>query len=155
MKNILLLTAVLFAAGAKSQKIKESDVPKPVISTFQNKFKGAKVEKWEKEKDGNYEAEFDWNKVETSANFNAEGKLLETEQEISVTSLPKTVSDYVTKNYAGHKISEAAKITDSNGKTMYEAEVKKGKEEFDLIFDADGNFIKKIVEAEEDNDDEK
>src|SRR5207253_8374399 len=113
-----------------------AEVPKAVVSSFQTNFKGAKVEKWEKEKDGMYEAEFDWNKIETSATFSADGKLNETEQEIKVSELPKSVTDYVTKNYAGHKIVEAAKITDPAGKISYEAEVKKGKEEMDLIFDS-------------------
>ncbi len=35
------------------------------------------------------------------------------------------------------------KIIDSTGKVMYEAEMSKGKEEFDVIFDDKGNFIKK------------
>jgi uncharacterized lipoprotein NlpE involved in copper resistance len=85
--------------------------------------------------------------VETSATFNADGKLKETEQEIKTSELPKTAGDYVAKNYAGHKISEAAKITSADGKITYEAEVKKGKEEMDLIFDESGTFLKKETEA--------
>jgi len=145
---------VLTANAAWAQKVKESEVPKAVVTSFQNSFKGAKVEKWEKEKDGTYEAEFDWNKIETSASFSADGKLNETETEIKTSELPKAVTDYIAKNYAGYKNEEAAKITDAAGKISYEAEVKKGKEEMDLIFDANGNFLKKIVE-EADKDDKK
>jgi hypothetical protein len=154
MKNAIITAAALVFVinTASAQKVKEAEVPKAVVTSFQTNFKGAKVEKWEKEKDGAYEAEFDWNKVETSATFSADGKLNETEQEIKVSALPKTVTDYVTKNYAGHKISEAAKITDADGKMMYEAEVKKGKEEMDLLFNADGTFIKSVVEAPEKGD---
>ncbi len=154
MKNTII-TAVAFVFvvnTACAQKVKEAEVPKAVVTSFQTNFKGAKVEKWEKEKDGGYEAGFDWNKVETSATFSADGKLMETEQEIKVSVLPKTVTDYIAKNYAGQKIAEAAKITDAAGKMMYEAEVKKGKEEMDLLFDASGNFIKSVVEAPEKGD---
>lgn len=155
MKKLIVAMAVVFAANtASAQKIKESEVPKAVLATFQSTFKGIKAEKWEKEKDGNYEAEFDVNKVETSASFNADGKLLETETEIKTSELPKAVTDYIAKNYSGYKTEEAAKITDDTGKTSYEAEVKKGKEEMDLIFDANGNFLKKIIEGA-DNDDKK
>lgn len=153
MKNLIITTAaILTVSTACAQKVKEADVPAAVKTTFQNTYKGAKAEKWEKEKDGNYEAEFDWNKAEASASFSADGKFLQYEQEMKTAGLPKTVSDYVTKNYAGYKITEAAKITDASGAISYEAEVKKGKEEMDLIFDSNGNFLKKEIEAKDDKD---
>ena len=154
MKNVIITAAALvFVVNtASAQKVKESEVPKAVVTSFQNSFKGAKVEKWEKEKDGTFEAEFDWNKIETSASFSADGKLNETEQEIKVAELPKAAAEYAAKNYAGYKIEEAAKITDAAGKISYEAEVKKGKEEMDLIFDDAGNFLKKVVEADDKDD---
>jgi hypothetical protein len=156
MKTFITIAAITFAVNAASaQKIKETEVPKSVMTTFQEHFKGVKAEKWEKEKDGNYEAGFTWNKTETSATFGPDGKLKETETEIKVADLPKTVSDYVAKNYAGYKLAEAAKITDAAGKVSYEAEVKKDKEEIDLIFDANGTFVKKVVETGGEKDDKK
>jgi hypothetical protein len=149
---ITAIALVFVVNTACAQKVKETEVPKAVVAAFQNNFKGAKVEKWEKEKDGAYEAEFDWNKVETSATFTTDGKLTETEQEIKISALPKTVTDYIAKNYVGHKIAEAAKITDATGKLSYEAEVKKGKEEMDLLFDSNGTFIKSVVETPEKGD---
>src|ERR1700758_1027907 len=123
--TIITAIAIVFATNTVcAQKVKEAEVPKAVVTSFQTNFKGAKVEKWEKEKDGNYEAEFDWNKIETSATFNPDGKLNETEQEIKVSELPKTVTDYIAKNYSKHKIAEAAKITTGEGKLCYEAEIK-------------------------------
>ncbi|MGZ3942690.1 MAG: PepSY-like domain-containing protein, partial [Bacteroidia bacterium] len=99
---------------------------------------------------------FDVNKVETSASFSADGKLNETETEIKTSELPKAVTDYIAKNYAGYKNEEAAKIVDAGGKVSYEAEVKKGKEEMDLIFDSNGNFMKKIIEeADKESKDDK
>lgn len=154
MKNtVIAAVAFVFVVNtACAQKVKEAEVPKAVVTSFQTHFKGAKAKAWDKEKDGGYEAEFDWNKIETSATFSADGKLQETEQEIKVSELPKAVTDYVAKNYPKHKLAEAAKITDAAGKLMYEAEVKTGKEEMDLLFDDKGNFIKKTVEAPEKED---
>jgi Putative beta-lactamase-inhibitor-like, PepSY-like len=127
---------------ANAQKVKAVDLPKAVKEAFATKYPKIKSVKWEKE-EANYEAEFDLNKIESSAVFQAYGTFKELEQEIKIAELPKTVSEYCTKNFASYKLSEAAKITDANGKLMYEAEMKKGKAHFDLIFDENGNFIKK------------
>jgi hypothetical protein len=151
MKTSIITVAVIVLSinAASAQKIKEAEVPKAVVTSFQTHFKGAKAEAWDKEKNGEYEAEFKMNKVEMSANFSAEGKLMETEEEIATTTLPKSATEYITKNYAGIKIEEAAKITDSTGKITYEAEVKKGKEEIELLFDASGTFIKQVIETKD------
>ena len=77
-----------------------------------------------------------------SASYSADGKLMETETEIKVSALPATVSDYIAKNYPGQKIKEASKIMDDKGTLSYEAEIKKGKEDLDLIFDQSGNFLR-------------
>ncbi len=143
MKIILSLGALVFLLNtATAQKVKEAEVPKAVMESFNNSFKDVKAEKWEKEKNGNFEAEFDFNKEEMSASYSADGKLMETETEIKVSALPATVSDYIAKNYPGQKIKEASKIMDDKGTLSYEAEIKKGKEDLDLIFDQSGNFLR-------------
>lgn len=151
MKKLIVIVALSLGVGsANAQKVKEADVPSAVKDGFTKSFPNSKVEQWEKE-DGNFEAEFDLNKVETSALFDATGKLLETEVEIKVSELPKAVSEYITKNVPGKKIKEASKITDAAGKVWFEAEAG----EADYIFDADGKFVKKDVEKEADDDDKK
>jgi len=154
MKSIFLsAAAIVFAVNTSSaQKIKETEVAKEVVSSFHLHFKDAKAKEWEKE-GANFEAEFDWKKVETSATFSADGTLMETEHEIKVTELPKSVSEYVAKNYAGYKISEASKIEDATSKKItFEAEVQQGKEEMDLLFDADGKFLSKEAQSHDDKD---
>ena len=137
-KTTLLLATVLSALFANAQKVKETEVPAPVKTSFEKQYPGIKVEKWEKE-GTNFEAEFDLKKVETSSLFDANGTMLETETEIKVSELPKGVTDYVTKNLGGKKIKEASKIVDASSVTTYEAEV----DGADYIFDTNGNFIKK------------
>ncbi len=127
---------------ANAQDVKEAEVPANVKKGFSTKYLGSKVDQWEKE-ETNYEAEFHLNKVESSAVFSADGTFKELEQEIKTAQLPKGAVDYCTKNYAGYKLSEAAKITDAAGKVTFEAEMEKGKEHFDVIFDDKGTFIKK------------
>ena len=143
MKQLILMAGSLLVMNtATAQHLKEAEVPTNVKASFAKKYATSKVEVWEKE-GGDYEAEFHLNKVESSAVFSADGTFKELEQEIKITELPKIATDYCTQNFAGYKISEAAKITDANNKVMYEAEMTKGKEHFDVIFDDKGDFLKK------------
>ncbi len=147
MKKIIL--SVVLAGGLsfanaqeskekKESKLAEAAVPAAVKTKFAALYAGVKAEKWEKE-NGNFEVKFHQGKTEMSVLIDPSGLLLETETKIEVSALPKTVTDYITKNKAGKKIKEAAKIVDSKGVMTFEAEVEKT----DLIFDKDGAFIKK------------
>lgn len=143
--SIATISTIALCLGftiANAQHLKEAEVPANIKAAFSKKYAGAKVEKWEKE-GADYEAEFHLNKVESSAVFTADGTFKELEQEIKESELPKAATDYCTKNYVGYKLEEAAKITEANGTVMFEAEMKKGKEHFDVMFDHKGNFHKK------------
>ncbi|MCW3104615.1 MAG: hypothetical protein JWO09_3055 [Bacteroidetes bacterium] len=147
----MMLSAVLIVSCANAQKVTEAQVPAKVKEAFANKYPGTKVEKWEKE-NADYEAEFDLKDVETSAVFDADGVFKEMEQEIKLSGLPKGVAEYCKASFTGYKLSEAAVITDAAGKVMYEAEMSKGKDHFDALFDDKGNFVKKSELKNEDKD---
>lgn len=146
-KSIIIAASVLIITTGHAQKIQEKDVPAEVKSSFAKHFAAAKETKWEKEK-GNYEAEFDLNKTEQSALFDAKGTLLETEVEIELSQLPAGVLEYVKAHYANQSVKEAEKMTDSNGTVTYEAEIKG----MDLIFDSNGKFVKEIKELKKEKD---
>lgn len=57
---------------------------------------------WEKEK-SEYEASFVLNGVKVSANFTVSGEWKETEATVSVSDLPKIVSDGILSAYPGAK----------------------------------------------------
>jgi hypothetical protein len=142
MKKLLIAAmALVIINNASAQKIKETEVPAAVKAKFKALYPAITKVKWEKE-NGAFEAGFDNGKVETSVLIDPSGNLKETEVEISLSALPKAASDYIAKNYAGYKISEAAKITDAKGVVTFEAEVSKMKKGMDVIFDASGKFIK-------------
>lgn len=150
MKKLTLSAfAVISVSLCSAQNLQEKDVPAVVRSAFQKQYPGVKADEWDKE-GVNYEVEFKVQEAEQSLLIDPMGTILETEIEINISSLPETAREYVSKNYAGQSITEAAKITDAKGKVTYEAEVK-GK---DLLFDGNGNFIKAaddgIEEKEED-----
>jgi len=136
MKKIIVIAiAILSSNMIFAQKTK--DVPAPVKAAFQKQYPNVSKVEWEKE-DGNYEAEFDINKIENSVLYDSSGKLLETEMEIQLKDLPAGVLEYVQTNYKGQKVNEAAKITDANGTVTFEAEIGK----MDVIFDEKGKFLK-------------
>ena len=85
--------------------------------------------------------EFTLNKVESSALFDETGKIVETETEISVGELPQAAKAILTKNFAGYKLDEIEKSTDSKGVVSYEMEASKGKVKLELCFDANGKVL--------------
>ncbi len=133
---------------AKGQRVNEGDVPATVRTSFSSMFPDIKKAKWEREKE-KYEAVFDKDKKEISVLFEPTGVYLQTETEIEIATLPPAIKDYVTKNLAGKKISEAIRITNAKNETSYEIEI--GDENY--LFDVNGNFLRKESSDEEDEDD--
>lgn len=142
MKKMMMMSAFLAAitVSACAQKIDASKVPAVVKAAFAKQYPGVAA-KWEKEA-GLFEAGFKQKGHEMSALYDANGMMKESEMEIKVADLPASVVKYVNENYKGKKIKEGAKITRADGTVNYEAEVS-GK---DLIFDANGKFIKSLKE---------
>jgi hypothetical protein len=133
MKKALVIAMMFFSVATFAQKLKSGDVPKVVKEKFVALYPGV-MAKWEKEK-ANYEAGFKKDGKTMSVLIDAFGNLVETETDIRISELPKTVSDYIAKKFPGQAVKEAAKIVDSKGVMKYEAEVK-GK---DYLFDVNGN----------------
>ncbi|MDZ4713360.1 MAG: PepSY-like domain-containing protein [bacterium] len=148
MKTIIFAVCVLLIASrSDAQSLKDAEVPSVVKTSFSSLYPDAKKVKWEME-DGNYEAEFDQNNVETSVILDAKGTFLQKEVEIPVSELPEAVKNYASTNVAGKTIDEAAKITDAAGIVKYEAEIGKA----DYIFDQNGSLLKKEKEDGEDKE---
>jgi hypothetical protein len=129
---------------------KQEDVPVVVKDAFAKDFPAVKNVTWGAE-DKDFEAEFKLNGVDCSANYNKAGHRLETETTIQNDQLPKTALDYISKNFSGYKLTEAANITDDKNVIKYETEIELNGESIELIFDANGKFLEKEeAEGEED-----
>jgi Putative beta-lactamase-inhibitor-like, PepSY-like len=133
MKNTLLFLAFCLTNGLSL--LAQKTPPTAVVAAFNKQFTTVKDLDWEREKNGDWEAEFDQNGTEISANFSPDGKWLETETEIKFSDFPAPVQAAL----KGKKVKEAAKILRADGTTVYEAEVKRK----DLIFDAAGKLLSK------------
>lgn len=135
----LTMTAALFATIAFTvcaQKIGASKVPVAVKASLAKQYPGVAAT-WEKE-DGKYEANFKQDGNSMSALFETNGTMTESEMDIKVAGLPATVLAYVKEHYKGKTIKEGAKITRADGTVNYEAAIAG----VDVLFDADGKFIK-------------
>jgi len=137
MKKILLIMAVTLGSFVYGQNISNSAVPSAVASKFSALYPSSKAEQWKNAK-GNYETKFTQDNTKMCVVIDPSGNVVKTSTSINVSELPKSVSDYVAKNYPKQKISEACKTMEADGKVKYEAKVK----ESHLCFDADGNFVK-------------
>jgi cell division septation protein DedD len=73
----------------------------------------------------------------------------QTQFEANYKDLPKTTLKYIEKNYGGWNIDKAIQGDDKKGNmTFCEVYVSKGSEKVKLIFDKDGEFVKKDVVEE-------
>ena len=142
MKKYLTTIIIFFflIAVTHAQELKTANVPKEIRSAFLAKYPQSTKFKvsWEKEK-GNYEANWGGKSGEdNSALFTPTGSFIEIVKAISINQLPDNALAYIKKNNV--KITEAGLVTDAGRTVTYEAEMKGGKE---LVFDKNGNFIKK------------
>jgi hypothetical protein len=144
MKRIALLCAVIFVAQLTyAQKLKESEVPAAVRSTFARNFPKATGTKWSKESDTEFEAEFKNGSLEQAANFNQNGDWLITETEIKMSELPAAVTSTISKEFPGYKIQETEKAETPGEGSFYEVELKKDKIKSTVQISADGKVLKK------------
>jgi len=149
MKKLMtLLVCTIFVAFSFAQKPKE-EAPATAKAAFAAKYPTAQKVKWSVEKPGEFEVEFTLNKVESSALYDATGKLLETESEIKDSELPQAVKATIAKDFAGYKLDEIEISTDAKGAVTYEMEAVKGKAKFEVSFDTNGKLLSKKPMKEE------
>ena len=140
---LMLLASTLFSFTAVSQKLATEKVPDVVKAAFTSKFPDAVKVSWELENANEFEANFQLNNKETSANFDNAGNCLETEIEIKVADLPMAVQETLKKDFSGMQVNEASKIESAKYGSCFEAEVKNGNEKFDILLSADGKILSK------------
>lgn len=88
-----------------------------------------------------WEAEFTLNGSKISANFSTDGTWVETEKMIPSSQLPKAVADAIKTKYPGWAIAEADQTETAKHGTIYEADIKKGKDTKALAFKEDGTPV--------------
>jgi hypothetical protein len=100
------------------------------------------------EKANVYQAAFFNGKKRQTAQFDNTGKWLETETEINYSELPKAVDRAFAKQFDGFKVQVINQVETPDKGTLYELEVFKGRENYDVLFSAKGELIKKEAGAQ-------
>ncbi|PHK23097.1 hypothetical protein VF12_38190 [Nostoc linckia z15] len=91
--------------------------------------------------------------MEYSANFDAAGNWMETENKIAVKALPVAVSKSLAANFAGYEIEEAEQVDKPGTVSFFEIEVEKGESSYEVQIAADGKILKKEVQNESEQSD--
>lgn len=139
------ITAVAFTAESQEK------VPQAVKDAFMKKFPNVHKVDWEKESATEWEAEFQMNRMEYSANFLADGTWRETEHEIDEKEVPQVVMASLKSNFPDYEIEES-EMAETREVTVYEFGIEKGETEIEVVIDKNGKVVKKQMEEDEEDE---
>jgi len=146
--QITRIAAAIFCFGlamsltASEKKIKKSDLPAAVQKTADEQSQGATVKGYNQEVENGktyYEVELTVNGHSKDVSMDADGKVVEVEEEVALTSLPDAVHKGLTDQAKGGKITKVESLTKSGKLVAYEAQVVTGKKRSEIQVGRDGN----------------
>ena len=149
MKKLLIGLAILSFANLSvmAQDAPRRGVPAVVLNAFQQQFPKARQVEWERQRDGNYEVEFNIGLVgrDHKAFISPEGKVLKHEEEITSYSLPDAVKKQIKTEFDGYRIGDAKRIT-VEGRVTYEVELDSRYGDLKVNFDSEGKILKERMD---------
>jgi hypothetical protein len=128
----IVLSAVLLIAGlavAQEKKIKRSDLPPAVEKTVAAQSAGATVKGFSKEVEKGqtfYEAEMIVNGHTKDILIDANGAIVEVEEEVAINALPADVQEGLQAKAGEGKLVKVETLTKNDKLVAYEAQVTKG-----------------------------
>lgn len=158
MRNLILLTLVIFLVSCASEQKKEKDMKEDIPEAVMNAFKDENPDdKFSVEKEGeNYLFLFEEEGVEKEILYDKEGNMIsedtEKEVEIDPENLPQAIKNDLEERYPGYELLEADKITLEDSSINYEVEIEIAEEVIELIYEEDGTYMG--IEDEEGEEDE-
>jgi uncharacterized membrane protein YkoI len=139
--SILVIVAALFISlNAFAQNPK--DLPAKVKTSFDQKFPSAQKTKWSKESAKEWEVEFVMSNKDYSASYSPDGTWLESEYKISENEIPAVVTNTLSKEFPGYKIT-VSEISETAKSKVYEFDISNGKTKKEIAINADGSLVKK------------
>jgi hypothetical protein len=137
-KNItLLIIPALFIISCNDAE----QPPKAIEEGFNRQYPNAQVVAWEKEDEGEWEVEFTLDGHEQSAVFDQSGKRKVHKSHQELADLPQGVSKRISTALNGYEIEEIERMETDAGEIQYEVEAGIEDEEYEIIFDAEGNEL--------------
>lgn len=149
---LIACSAAAVASEERGSTIK--DIPQPVLEAvhevLQKVYPAATEFEYEEESvDGKiaYEVQFKDKGKKFELLYSADGALIETEEEIRISNLPKVVVKSIKKEHPHAKLKEAEQILNPDGTVRaYEVEFSDGKKLFELEIDPNGVILKTVTE---------
>jgi uncharacterized membrane protein YkoI len=139
-----ILTFTLAVGLASEVPVKMKDLPPAVQKTVQEQMKGAELRGVSKEVENGktfYEAETRVNGRGRDVLIDADGAVVEIEEEVTLDSLPAAARAAIEKSASGGKITKVESVT--KGKIVtYEASLLKGGKKSEIAVAADGSIRK-------------
>jgi hypothetical protein len=149
MKHILVIfLVVIVSLTASSYLVKcdhtvNDDIPQSIKEKVQSLYPAASSIEWEKERKGNYEAEFVIDGKKISVLLDAKGNILESIRQLGESELPAQISADLGKR-EGMRITRAQHITTGSTGTYRVTGVTQDKR-FRLEYSGDGKLVNEIV----------
>ena len=137
----LMMTSVL---KAEEKTIKRSDLPTSVEKTVAEQTTGATVKGFTKEVENGktvYEVELTVNGHGKDIAMDAQGNIIEIEEEVDITTLPPAVKEGLTKAAGKGTISKVESLTKKGKLVAYEAVVKTGSKNSEIQVGPDGKKL--------------
>ena len=149
---LIACSAAAVASEERGSTIK--DIPQPVLEAvhevLQKVYPAATEFEYEEESvDGKiaYEVQFKDKGKKFELLYSADGALIETEEEIRISKLPKAVVKSIKKEHPQAKLKEAEQILNPDGTVRaYEVEFSDSKKVFELEIDPSGVILKTVTE---------
>ena len=108
---------------------------------FSEKYPEAKDVEWERDSNGNYEAQFELESTKLRADFDKSGNWIETEQSIEFDDLPKNIQQLVEAKYKKEGIVEIEKVNHHQKGNFYDVEFKAPGKNKDVEISEAGEII--------------
>lgn len=156
MKNIFLFTAFLFSTFLIGQNSGVLVPPESVRMAFEKQYPKKTVIIWsmeygETDDDIKFEAKFNETpQTKGYALYDGKGNFKSYKVQIILAKLPKNGQVYLKKNYpinAKTKLNPVKQIflvQNDKNETRYEAGVIKDKKNYNVVFDKDGTFVRRV-----------
>jgi uncharacterized membrane protein YkoI len=138
---ILLSGRIALAADVK---VKMSDLPPAVQAAVKEQSKGATLRGLTKEVENGkteYEAQLTVDGHNRDVSFDTAGKVTSVEDEVPLASVPEPARAAIQKAVQGGTLRKVELVRE-NGKTFYEAAIRKGGKSSEIQVDANGAAVK-------------
>jgi hypothetical protein len=136
MKTFAIHLVLMFVACLKSIA-----APAAVQQAYGERFPGIDAPVWVNDRDGDWEARFEKNGVIYRATFDRKGEWKETEHNVTIDQIPKSVRSAFELKYNGQIIREIEMVESGSRGIYYDIELEQQGTNLDVMFDPEGNEI--------------